>query len=635
MGKRCHSYFLFLFILFFSDSISANKNIIPPAVLKIPKRMKISLSSGPSTQITQQEISDSGMTSLTDVLQNLGGVQLQNTVGNNSQVLLNLRGFGASASSNSLLLINGIPITNPDIMPPDLNTIPLQEIKFIDVIAGSESVLYGDQAVGGIINIGTRESSKKNIGISCSAGSYDTKNCYLTLSHRYRDTDHRVAFSTQQTANYRDNNNDDQRLLTGTMRYHPPNNKFYFNYTLASEEMQYPGALTLAQARQNRRQATSNINYFQDQNGFFQLQHQYEWNSNWNMTTDFASRLMHGHGILTAAFKQLRQTFFVKPQLKGTWRNVVLTSGADAQSDHYHLASLFGVTEDQQQKYGLFSLASLSLHPNLLFSIGARGALQQSRTQSFALNRHINRALATTIGITYQLLPHIQFYLRRAESFRFPKADENASTPLGVNGLRTQRGIAYETGLQMDHEKDSAKINLFQLNLKDEIAFDPTQTPTQPFGSNTNYPPTSRYGLTLSGKKQITDLLSLNGQYQFINARFKNGIYAGNRIPLVAENFCLLSLNYQITEHWHTYTEALYTGSQYAANDNANMAGKNGGYTTYHVNLRYEQDYFSIAFHFNNIFNKYFNYYSIYQAPQEFVYPAAGRNFMLTGNLFF
>ena len=33
-----------------------------------------------------------------------------------------------------------------------------------------------------------------------------------------------------------------------------------------------------------------------------------------------------------------------------------------------------------------------------------------------------------------------QLYLRRAENFRFPKADENAFAPIGVSGLRTQRG---------------------------------------------------------------------------------------------------------------------------------------------------------------------------------------------------
>ena len=125
------------------------------------------------------------------------------------------------------------------------------------------------------------------------------------------------------------------------------------------------------------------------------------------------------------------------------------------------------------------------------------------------------------------------------------------------------------------------------MNLRDEIAFDPTQTPQQPFGANRNLAPTVKErGFTLSEQDRcITSKLSLDGQYNFVAATFQNGSDAGNRIPLVAENIVRAGLNYRIAQDWDLYTEAIHTGNQYADNDDANIAGKIGGYTVYNFNF--------------------------------------------------
>src|SRR5436190_8612328 len=142
MKKISLLFILFLPVLY---TFAETSQVIPPIVVK---KKPFSLTSGTANVISQQDIITSGDANLSQVLQNLGGIQLQNVSANGNQVLLSLRGFGANASSNTLLLINGIPLVNPDLAPPDLNAIPLSQIKSIVIIAGSESVLYGDQAVG-------------------------------------------------------------------------------------------------------------------------------------------------------------------------------------------------------------------------------------------------------------------------------------------------------------------------------------------------------------------------------------------------------------------------------------------------------------------------------------------------------
>jgi iron complex outermembrane receptor protein len=223
-------------------------------------------------------------------------------------------------------------------------------------------------------------------------------------------------------------------------------------------------------------------------------------------------------------------------------------------------------------------------------------------------------------------------YVRRAENFRFPKADEDASTPPGVNGLKTQRGVSYETGVQWDWKRFINNIGIYQLYLKDEIQFDPTQTPEDPFGTNRNLDPTIRRGAFITEKVAINDYLTINGQYNFVNARFQSGIYAGKRIPLVSENIVRAGANIKFAEYWNFYAEGLFTGNQYADNDNANIAPQIGGYTIFNLSLRYVFKNFTASLRCNNVFDKNYFLYTVYQPSMqsEFFYPAPVRNFLLS-----
>lgn len=591
-----------------------------PTVVVSPQKAHYSSTHAHKTVITRDAITATGATSLAHVLQTFGGVQLQDMTGNGSQVALSLRGFGANASSNTLLLINGIPITNPDLAPPNLNAIPLQEIEFIEITSGSESVLYGDQAVGGTINIVTRKPTEKTITeLSCGYGSYHQKNCTASTQGQLKNVNLSLAGRIHHTDNYRQHNDYDQKLVTGAITYPYATGSVAFDFQAAHEHMLYPGELTATQVAENPRQAKNFTDFFQNNNGLYHLQHQQTLNNNWHLQTDFARRDMHGDGVLSSTFTQSRVIHFIKPQLKGLIGKAIFTGGIDFEEDHYDLKTKFGDTDNNQEKYSVFVLLNYPYDSRLSFSIGARGGWQHlDDTQ---------HASATTLGATYQLQKDSKIYLRRAESFRFPKADENT----GVN-LKPQQGVSYEMGIEWQWKKLLSTFSLYQLNLNNEITFDPTQTPEQPFGSNRNLDPTVRRGLSFSEKYPLTDQLELAGQYHFVNARFQSGANSGNRIPSVAENILHFGANYHFMQHWKIYSEAIYTGNQYSANDDANMAGKIGGYTVYNLHLSYQIKQFSAGLRFNNIFNKYYNLYTVYQSylAEQFFYPAAGRNFLLT-----
>ncbi len=587
---------------------------------------------GPQTTINREKIQSSGFTNLKQVLQQSGGLQITDTTGNGSQASINMRGFGANADTNSLILINGIPLTNPDLAPPNLNIIPFNDITRVEIIAGSESVRYGDQAVGGVINIITNNTDDESGYIACHGGSYRQYGCDSTYNSSLQQLRYHVSAAANHTDNYRDQNNYDLQTIGLGLNYPYAAGNLQTNINILNENMQYPGPLTAAQVRQNRRQASNDTDYFKDMNGSIQLLEHHVLNDTWTLETAIARRQMSGQGVLTSAFSQSRNSNYIKPTIKGQLYNTAITVGADWQNDNYHLGSLYGVTEDTQQKYGAFTLASIPWHERTTFTIGARGAGQSSQLESYTVNNNLNRAFASTAGISYQLSPDASWYARRAESFRFPKADENAFTTPGSTGLRTQRGVSYESGIHLETNADIYNVSVYQLDLKDEIAYDPLQTPQTPFGSNQNLAPTQRQGLTFAANKHLAQTIAVDAQYNLVAATFRSGIYANKHIPLVAGNILHAGAQYDVSDNWHLYAEAIYTGSQYAANDYANITGQLGGYTTYGFNLRYTRKNLSASLRADNIFNKYYYFYSVYQSGMDttFFYPAPTRNVVLT-----
>src|SRR6202171_3870856 len=112
-----------------------------------------------STVITAEDIARSPAQTVQRIIAQTPGVQLTSLYGGVNGVGSNvdLRGFGAFASANTLLLINGRRGNDIDIPGVDISTIPRDSIERIEITRGnSGAVLYGDNAVGGVLNIVTK-----------------------------------------------------------------------------------------------------------------------------------------------------------------------------------------------------------------------------------------------------------------------------------------------------------------------------------------------------------------------------------------------------------------------------------------------------------------------------------------------
>ncbi len=134
--------------------------------------------------ITQEQLQKSFGKSLGEVLNEQPGIIINgadNNLGTNQTVYLR----GASRS-NTLILLDGVPLFDPsgETNAFDLNNFALDNIEKIEILKGSQSTLYGSDAVAGVINIITKKGKGKpfNLNIDHSIGSYHTYNDAVSIN---------------------------------------------------------------------------------------------------------------------------------------------------------------------------------------------------------------------------------------------------------------------------------------------------------------------------------------------------------------------------------------------------------------------------------------------------------------------
>jgi len=87
---------------------------------------------------------------------------------------VNIRGFGTSTTINTLVMVDGVPINDPYFRTINWSTIPRNSVERIEVIRGGGATsLWGNMAMGGVINIVTREPTKTGAVAEVSYGSYN------------------------------------------------------------------------------------------------------------------------------------------------------------------------------------------------------------------------------------------------------------------------------------------------------------------------------------------------------------------------------------------------------------------------------------------------------------------------------
>ncbi len=125
------------------------------------------------TVIDRTEIQSQPVTNLADLLDMVAGVDIRRRGAAGVQADVGIRG---TAYEQTLMLVNGIPIKDPQTGHHDLNLpVPLEHVERIEVVRGPGGIAWGGNATGGLVNIITRQPDGSEYGVSLRAGSFSIR----------------------------------------------------------------------------------------------------------------------------------------------------------------------------------------------------------------------------------------------------------------------------------------------------------------------------------------------------------------------------------------------------------------------------------------------------------------------------
>lgn len=185
---------------FFDMSLDELMNVEITTAAKVPERMsKIPAS---VTLISRNDIEKYGYTTLTEILENVPGfynVYSYNGVSGN----FGIRGFfnPRAQNSNVVILVNGISQLKDDDRsnPFEKIAVPVEAIDRIEIIRGPMSVIYGNGASFGVINIITNELTDHEYLYSTSYGSLKTTKLVARAIAKKNDFKYTVNVSRYHT----------------------------------------------------------------------------------------------------------------------------------------------------------------------------------------------------------------------------------------------------------------------------------------------------------------------------------------------------------------------------------------------------------------------------------------------------
>jgi iron complex outermembrane receptor protein len=583
--------------------------------------------------IDRETIAESGTDNIPDLLRGRAGIHVVDLFGDGSNATIDMRGFGSSANSNVLVMLDGRRL-NPstDAASLYLNDIPLHQVERIEVIQGSAGVLFGNQAVGGVINIITRRPQPgTQAEVNLSAGSYARREAYASLSHAAANGfGLRLDARALDSDNYRDHNDLHSRSANLLLDYESDGTRVFFEQRYLHDEQQTPGALFLDELDDDRRQSAPIYadDFIDTRSDVSRIGIGHRFNASWRFDIEAAyrddereflqsSRVAFGPPPIAL---QDRRVVTVTPRFSGrvpfNGDDIRLTIGADYEQTDYSLDALI-LQEADQRISAAYAQAIVPLAGGVDLSIGGRHARVRNDIDHdiggfapAALDLD-DSVTVGSLGLTWRPDAQWRWFARLDQNYRFAKLEEHTQDlaagafPFVPIGIDNQTGVSIEAGVEHSNRNGTFMLQLYQLQLNDEITFDASNF------ANINLDQTTRNGLTLLVQRQLNRELSVGLDLDLIDGEVDSGPYDGNRIPLVPQHQVRLFGQWTPLPDWQFGAELLYVGDQVLDSDYDNAFRKLDAYTTVRLSGSYAFGPWEFNARVDNLFDRAYSEYGV------------------------
>jgi len=596
-------------------------------------REKLATVPAHTTVISELDIANSTAGNIPELLRSEVGINVTDITGNRRSYRVDLRGFGETSQSNTLVMVDGRRINQADLSGADWLQLPLDHVSRIEIIRGSRgAVLYGDNAGAGVINIITKKAEVFEAGAEFLAGSYQTVKGGGHLRGLGDDISYGIAGSAFHTDGYRDNSQSRGGDISGRFAF---GLKDRVNLAVTggfhADKTGLPGALKESELEAVGRRGTVHPDDFADTDDYFVLlQPQITFLDDSHLRADVSLRRRNSlffssffggtfegkSDIATLTFSP--QVVF-KNQLRGTLSN--FTVGVDVfNSDEDILnttvlenGNLQGIFDLKKSNYGVYLHEEFYPLENLAVSGGYRYDHSAFRfAPSTPAKTSYAKNLATA-GFNYNPVRELYLYFNYARSFRNPVLDELFdffTNTINAN-LKPQTSDNFEVGLRHYFtESTFGNINVFFLDTVDEIFFNP-RGGAFGFGANENLDGKSRRsGVELSLGGNIRNL-SLGGSYSYTDPYIRSGQYADSLIPGVPKHKATVDGTAYFGRGFKAGFNGSYVGKRLFAGDFFGGFGDQDAYFLLNARIRHDGRHFSVFVDLNNLLNRNYSEYGV------------------------
>ena len=153
--------------------------------------------------ITAKQIKQSAVTNVTDLLQQVAGVDMRRRGVSGMQADLYIRG---GSFDQTLLLIDGIKVEDPQTGHHTMNmALPIDVIERVEIIKGAAARIFGQNAFTGAINIVTKKNANNVNSVGVQLGSFGQKNGAITVGKNLKNSSVIAHASINSSDGYRHN----------------------------------------------------------------------------------------------------------------------------------------------------------------------------------------------------------------------------------------------------------------------------------------------------------------------------------------------------------------------------------------------------------------------------------------------
>ncbi|MBX9810975.1 MAG: TonB-dependent receptor [Burkholderiales bacterium] len=628
---------------------------------------------------------DNPQVNLSEPLNRIPGIVVQNRQNYAQDLQISSRGFGARASfgvRGLRLIADGIPATMPD-GQGQAASFNLSSAQRIEVLRGPFSSLYGN-AAGGVIQIFTADGPPEpELSGNAYAGSYGTIKFGLQFGGTRDRLNYLIDASRFDTGGYRDHSAARRDHLNAKLKLDTGNHgtiTLVLN-ALDQPETQDPLGLTAAQVAQNPRQAGSNALAFNTRKSVAQNQAGLLYDLALSSRDKLQARVYFGTRQVTQYLSIPVPTNLTTLQKYSggvvdldrgyggaglRWTRSISLAAApftfSAGIDYDRMAERrkgydnnSGITgtlrrdeDDSVANTDLYAQAEWQIAPRWNLLAGMRHSRVSFESRDYFIvgtNPDDSGAVSYTrttpvAGAVFKLTPAVNLYANLGKGFETPTFAELAYRPGGATGLnfalRPSNSTHRELGLKaLIGAASRINVALFHIDVTDEIVVDSSSGGRTVFKNASN---TRREGLELLWQSRFARSFEAALSYTALDARFTqpftstSAVAAGNKLPGVPSSSLYGELVWRHpASGFHSGVEARSNGKVHVNDANSASAA---GYTVWNLRAGFEQRGKNWRLNeFARIDNiadrRYIGSVIVAESNNRFYEPAPGRNFLL------